>query len=97
MRVTLSAAAPVIGITGSASTPESAAEYANAAAGAFIAYGDAHRGETGVRVASMSSADAPDRPTTPNLPLSLAVGASSGVLLAGLATGARPARKAVGT
>ncbi|HEX2316744.1 MAG TPA: hypothetical protein VHJ17_23565 [Thermomonospora sp.] len=97
VRVTLAPDAPVIALTGSGPTPDSAAAYANAVAGALIEYADAHHRDTGVRVTSMSPAAPPTRPTSPNLPLSVAVGASSGLLLAGLASGLGGSRKAATT
>jgi len=76
---------PLIQLTGSARTAERAVQYADAAADALVRYGTSLSGETGVRVAFMSPADRPTRPTSPDLPLSLAVGTAAGVLLAGLA------------
>jgi hypothetical protein len=75
---------PLIKLAGSADTPAGAAAYANAAADALVRYGTSHRTDTGVRVALMSMAATPSAPSSPNLPLDVAVGTASGVLLAGL-------------
>ncbi|QXJ22676.1 hypothetical protein AGRA3207_003719 [Actinomadura graeca] len=75
---------PLVRLTGSGRSGADAAAFANAAADALVRYGTSHRADTGVRVALMSLAAAPGTPTSPNLPLDLAVGTSSGVLLAGL-------------
>ncbi|MEU8803321.1 Wzz/FepE/Etk N-terminal domain-containing protein [Spirillospora sp. NPDC048819] len=76
---------PLIRLAGVGRTPHDAAAFANAAADALVRYGTAHRGDTGVRVALMTLAAPPATPSSPNLPLGVAVGTASGVLLAGLA------------
>jgi capsular polysaccharide biosynthesis protein len=75
---------PLVRLTGSASNPARAAEFANTAANALVRYGAAHQGDTGVRVAMMTQADAPVVPSSPNLPLNVAVGTATGILLGGL-------------
>jgi capsular polysaccharide biosynthesis protein len=75
---------PLVRLTGSASTPVRAAEFANTAANALVRYGAAHQGDTGVRVTLMTEADAPVVPSSPNLPLNVAVGTATGFLLGGL-------------
>jgi hypothetical protein len=75
---------PLVRLTGSAGSPVRAAEFANTAANALVRYGAAHQGDTGVRVALMTKADAPVVPSSPNLPLNVAVGTATGILLGGL-------------
>ncbi|NDU76785.1 hypothetical protein GWI34_29775 [Actinomadura sp. DSM 109109] len=75
---------PLIKLAGSARTAGDAAAYANAAADALVRYGTSHRSDTGVRVALMTLAEPPAEPSSPNLPLGVAVGTASGILLAGL-------------
>ncbi|MFI0351825.1 hypothetical protein [Actinomadura sp. 9N407] len=81
---------PLVRLTASARTPRRAATFANTAADALVRYGNAHQQDTGVRVALMTRAAAPFGPSSPNLPLNVAVGTATGILLAGLvaATGA---------
>lgn len=76
---------PLVRLTGTASTPARAAEYANIAADALYRYGIAHQRDTGVRVALMTEAAPPLVPSSPNLPLNIAVGTATGILLGGLA------------
>lgn len=83
-RVSASPDAPLIGLSASAPTAEQAAAQANALAQALISYAGTHTGDTGVRIASMSRASAPDEPSSPMLSLNLAVGGAAGLLLAGL-------------
>ncbi|QKG24203.1 hypothetical protein [Actinomadura verrucosospora] len=87
---------PLIKLAGSADTPAGAAAYANAAADALVRYGTSHRTDTGVRVALMSMAATPSAPSSPNLPLDVAVGTASGVLLAGLGAAVLSGRRARG-
>lgn len=82
VEVSTSPETPLIRITGTGSRPERAAAYADAAADALVRYGAVHAADTGVRVALMSWADRPLSPSTPNLPLAIAVGGASGLLLA---------------
>jgi hypothetical protein len=84
---------PLIRLAGSARTPGDAAAYANAAADALVRYGRAHHAETGVRVALMNLATRPVRPSSPNLPLGVAVGTASGLLLAGLGAAVMSGRR----
>jgi capsular polysaccharide biosynthesis protein len=81
---------PLVRLTASANTPERAARFANTAADALVRYGNAHQMDTGVRVALMTEAAVPLSPSVPDLPLNVAVGTATGILLAGLviATGA---------
>jgi hypothetical protein len=75
---------PLVRLTGTADTPVRAAEYANTAADALVRYGVAHQQDTGVRVALMTEADTPLTPSSPNLPMNVAVGTATGLLLGGL-------------
>ncbi|WP_147339658.1 Wzz/FepE/Etk N-terminal domain-containing protein [Actinomadura spongiicola] len=93
VRASTSPDTPLIRLTGSARTSRDAAGFANAAADALVRYGTTHRAETGVRVTLMSLAVPPSSPTSPNLPLGLAVGTASGVLLAGLSAAVLSGRR----
>ena len=75
---------PLVRLTASASTALLSAELANTAADALVRYGNAHQRDTGVRIASMSEASVPAAPSSPNLPLNVAVGVATGLLLGGL-------------
>ena len=75
---------PLIRLAGRAGTAEEAAQFANAAADALVRYGASHHADTGVRVALMTFAEKPAAPTSPNMPVGVAVGAASGLLLAGI-------------
>ncbi|WP_067451885.1 Wzz/FepE/Etk N-terminal domain-containing protein [Actinomadura macra] len=88
---------PLVRLTGSGRSGADAAAFANAAADALVRYGTSHRTDTGVRVALMSLAAAPATPTSPNLPLDLAVGTASGVLLAGLSAAIVSGRRGRGS
>ncbi|MEW2357923.1 glycosyltransferase [Spirillospora sp. NPDC029432] len=83
---------PLVRLTATAGTPGKAARFANTAADALVRYGNAHQGDTGVRVALMSKAAAPLGPSSPNPPLNVAVGTATGILLGGLAAAAATAR-----
>ncbi|XRQ10207.1 hypothetical protein ACN3XK_04685 [Actinomadura welshii] len=85
--------APLIRLAGVARNPRDAAAFANAAADALVRYGTSHRADTGVRVALMTLAAPPDVPSSPSLPLSVAVGTASGVLLAGLSAAVASGRR----
>ncbi|WP_433476055.1 Wzz/FepE/Etk N-terminal domain-containing protein [Spirillospora sp. CA-142024] len=87
---------PLIRLAGSARTRRDAAAFANAAADALVRYGTAHRKDTGVRVAPMTLAAPPSAPSSPNLPLGVAVGTASGILLAGLSTAVLSGRRGRG-
>jgi len=84
IRASTSPDTPLIQVTGSATRPNEAAAFANAAANALVRYGTQHTKETGVRGAPRSSAAGPASPSSPNLRLNVAVGAAAGILLAGL-------------
>ncbi|TDD79652.1 hypothetical protein E1293_22850, partial [Actinomadura darangshiensis] len=84
---------PLIRLAGSAGTARDAAAFANAAADALVRYGTSHRTDTGVRVAPMTLASPPAAPSSPNLPLGVAVGTASGILLAGLTAAVRSGRR----
>lgn len=84
---------PLIKLAGSGRTARDAAAFANAAADALVRYGTSHRSDTGVRVALMTLAEPPAAPSSPNLPLGVAVGTASGVLLAGLAAAVTSGRR----
>jgi capsular polysaccharide biosynthesis protein len=75
---------PLVRLTASASTAMLSAELANTAADALVRYGNAHQHDTGVRVAPMTQASVPPAPSSPNLPLNVAVGVATGLLLGGL-------------
>ncbi|MFA1546734.1 Wzz/FepE/Etk N-terminal domain-containing protein [Actinomadura chokoriensis] len=87
---------PLIRLAGSARTPRAAAAFANAAADALVRYGTLHRADTGVRVALMTLAQPPAEPSSPNLPLGVAAGTGSGVLLAGLSAAVMSGRRGGG-
>ncbi|WP_084955808.1 Wzz/FepE/Etk N-terminal domain-containing protein [Thermoactinospora rubra] len=91
VRVSASPDAPVISLNASATTSERAAHQANAVAQALIAYANSHSADTGVRMASLSAAHPPTRPSSPNLAVNLAVGGAAGALLGSLAYLVRPA------
>ncbi|WP_018654389.1 Wzz/FepE/Etk N-terminal domain-containing protein [Actinomadura flavalba] len=95
LRASTSPDAPLIRVTGTATGASDAAAFANAGADALVRFGAARRQDTGVRIALMSEATPPLRPSSPRLLLDIAVGAASGVLLAGLAAmaGLRPTRR----
>jgi uncharacterized protein involved in exopolysaccharide biosynthesis len=84
---------PLLRLTASAGTPHRAANFANTAADALVRYGKARQQDTGVRVALMTRAAAPVSPSSPNLPLNVAVGTATGILLAGLAAASAGARR----
>ncbi|WP_242908120.1 hypothetical protein [Actinomadura terrae] len=88
---------PLVRLTGSGASAADAAGFANAAADALVRYGTSHRTDTGVRVALMSLAARPAAPTSPNLPLDVAVGTASGVLLAGLGAAILSGRRRKGS
>ena len=97
VRVSTSPDAPLIQLTGSAPTPAGAAEVANGVASSLIAFANARSGQTRVRLASFAEAAPPERQSSPNLPLNVAVGASAGLLVGGFAVtagiGARRRRR----
>lgn len=82
--------APMISITGTAARGPAAAEIANAVADSLAATANRTADATGVRLIVFSPAVAPASPASPSVPLSAAVGASAGALLAGLVLLVRP-------
>jgi capsular polysaccharide biosynthesis protein len=82
---TTSPDAPVIEIDGTGGSPQDAARTADAVARALIGFGNGSSRDTGVRLVHLANAAAPDRPTSPNRGLDLAVGAAAGVLLGSMA------------
>ncbi|MDX6353622.1 MAG: hypothetical protein QOF98_525 [Streptomyces sp.] len=82
--------APMISITGTGARGPAAAEVANAVADSLAATANRNAAATGVRLIVFSPAVAPTSPASPSVPLSAAVGASAGALLAGLVLLVRP-------
>jgi capsular polysaccharide biosynthesis protein len=76
--------APMISVTGTADRAGTAAGIADAVAASLARTGNRTAADTGVRLLVFSRATAPDSPASPSLPLSGAVGASTGGLLAAL-------------
>ena len=77
--------APVIELTGTADTPERAADLVNLLGNGLIKTANSHTADTRMRLALLSAAVPPADPTSPQLPLAVAVGAAAGLLLGGLA------------
>ena len=77
--------APVIELTGTAGTPERAADLVNLLGNGLIKTANSHTADTRMRLALLSAAVPPADPTSPQLPLAVAVGAAAGLLLGGLA------------
>ena len=77
--------APVIELTGTADSADRAANLVNLVANSLTKTANTHTGDTRVRVALLSAAVPPADPTSPQLPLAVAVGAAAGLLLGGLA------------
>ena len=77
--------APVIELTGVAGSAERAASLVNLVADSLAKTANTHTADTRVRVARLSAAVPPADPTSPQLPLAVAVGAAAGLLLGGLA------------
>ncbi|HWH99523.1 MAG TPA: Wzz/FepE/Etk N-terminal domain-containing protein [Propionibacteriaceae bacterium] len=77
--------APVIELTGAADSGERAANLVNLVADGLTKTANTHTTDTRVRVALLSAAVPPADPTSPQLPLAVAVGAAAGLLLGGLA------------
>jgi capsular polysaccharide biosynthesis protein len=86
IRAETSPDAPLVQITGTAPNAARAAEIANEVAGALISFGNARSAQTGARLASFAQASAPDKPSSPNKPVDIAVGAAAGLLIGGFAT-----------
>lgn len=77
--------APVIELTGAADSAERAANLVNLVANGLTTTANTHTADTRVRVVPLSAALPPADPTSPQLPLAVAVGAAAGLLLGGLA------------
>ena len=77
--------APLIELTGAADSAERAANLVNLVANGLTKTANTHTADTRVRVALLSAALPPADPTSPQLPLAVAVGAAAGLLLGGLA------------
>ena len=77
--------APVIELTGTAGSPERAADLVNLVANGLTKTANTHTGDTRMRLAPLSAAAPPADPTSPQLPLAVGVGAAAGFLLGGLA------------
>jgi capsular polysaccharide biosynthesis protein len=86
IRAETSPDAPLVQITGTAPSAARAAQIANEVAGALITFGNQRSAQTGARLASFSQASAPDKPSSPNRPVDIAVGAAAGLLIGGFAT-----------
>jgi glycosyltransferase involved in cell wall biosynthesis/capsular polysaccharide biosynthesis protein len=85
VQVSTSPDAPVVQLTGTAGDAEQAAAAANAVADALIDYGNERRNQTRVTLGLFAAAAPPSGPSSPNLPLDVAVGAAAGLLVGGLA------------
>lgn len=83
--------APMISVTGTASSGAAAARYANAVAKSLAATGNREASSTGVSLLLFAPASAPAAPSSPSAALSAAVGGSAGGLLGALALLVRPA------
>ncbi|MGW5354548.1 lipopolysaccharide biosynthesis protein [Streptomyces sp. NPDC004031] len=83
--------APMISVTGTASSGAAAARYANAVAKSLAATGNRDTAGTGVSLLLFAPAAAPTAPSSPSAGLSAAVGGSAGGLLGALALLVRPA------
>ncbi|MDG9704671.1 hypothetical protein [Streptomyces sp. DH37] len=82
--------APMVEITGTASSPDRAAAVSNAVANALTRTGNQAASSTGVQLSLFAPAFDPTEPTSPSLPLSVAVGVCAGGLVGGLALLAAP-------
>jgi capsular polysaccharide biosynthesis protein len=85
VRASASPDAPVIEVTGSAGSARRAADLANLLADGLISTANSHRSDTRMRLALLSAAGPPADPTSPQMALSVAVGAAVGLLLGALA------------
>jgi capsular polysaccharide biosynthesis protein len=96
-RVTASTSpdAPVIEITASGADPGRVQVVANAVAQGLVDFAATRRTETRVGVSMLAQAAKPTSPSSPKPPLELAVGAATGLLLAGLAALAGVGRSAI--
>ncbi|GAA2152260.1 hypothetical protein GCM10009760_48600 [Kitasatospora kazusensis] len=95
---TTSPDAPVIDLTGTGRTPESAVQAADAVAKSLIAFANTSSKETGVKLVPLAAAAEPDAPTSPSAKLDTAVGGAAGVLIGALVmmTRRRPGAPASG-
>ncbi|SEP81270.1 hypothetical protein [Streptomyces radiopugnans] len=82
--------APMVEITGTASSPGRAAAVSNAVANALTRTGNQAANSTGVQLSLFAPAFDPTEPASPSLPLSVAVGVCAGGLVGGLALLAAP-------
>lgn len=85
VRASASRDAPVIELTGSASSASRAADVANLVADGLVTTANRHTADTRMGLTVLSAAIPPTGPTSPRLGLSVAVGAAVGLLLGGLA------------
>ncbi|WP_052433866.1 Wzz/FepE/Etk N-terminal domain-containing protein [Streptacidiphilus melanogenes] len=83
--------APMIQITGSASSARLAADEANAVARSLVDFGGTTAQQTHVRLIALAQAAAPAAPSSPSRSLDAAVGGAAGLLLGSLALLTRPA------
>ncbi|WP_371536527.1 lipopolysaccharide biosynthesis protein [Streptomyces sp. NBC_01023] len=93
VRTETSPESPMIGITGTATRPGTAADIANAVAGALTTGANGAAESTGVRLVLFSKAVAPSAAVSPSVPVSIAVGGCAGGLVGALALLVRPRRK----
>ncbi|MET9529835.1 MULTISPECIES: lipopolysaccharide biosynthesis protein [unclassified Streptomyces] len=93
VRTETSPESPMIGITGSATRPGTAADIANAVAGALTAGGNSASASTGVRLVLFSKAVAPSAAVSPSVPVGIAVGGCAGGLVGALVLLVRPRRR----
>ncbi|MFP8883964.1 YveK family protein [Streptomyces mangrovi] len=90
VRAATSPDAPMVEITGTASSPGPAAAASNAVANALTRTGNQATSSTGVRLSLFAPAFDPTEPTSPSVPLAVAVGGCAGGLVGGLALLAAP-------
>ncbi|MFC4114453.1 lipopolysaccharide biosynthesis protein [Nonomuraea zeae] len=90
LTVAASPDAPLVRLTSTAATGQLAADRANRAATALIAYANTHSADTHVRLASFAEASSPALPSAPVPLISVAVGACGAALVGGLARLAAP-------
>ncbi|QKW54897.1 lipopolysaccharide biosynthesis protein [Streptomyces buecherae] len=90
VRTATSPDAPMIEVTGADARAGRAAATANAVARALAEHANRSERSTGVRLTVFARAVPPTAPTSPSLPISLAVGGCAGGLLGALALLVRP-------
>ncbi|WP_327296289.1 MULTISPECIES: lipopolysaccharide biosynthesis protein [unclassified Streptomyces] len=93
VRTETSPESPMIGVTGTATRPGTAADIANAVAAALTTGANSAAESTGVRLVMFSKAVAPSAAVSPSVPVSVAVGGCAGGLVGALALLVRPRRK----